>query len=330
MATIRDIAKEAGVSPAAVSRILNNDATLSAAEETRKRVLEAAHRLNYQKKHRRSKAAFVLGIVQWFSAEDELRDSYYVMIRKGIEDFCVKHSIEIVRVFRTDQDYRDSLAKVNGILCIGKFSKGRIEEFISLCRNVIFLDMSAKDYPVTTLMMDFPHAVRQALDYLTGLGHRDIAYLGGKEYTSEGELVRDERRETYLQYMKEHELEYEEYLLEGSFSNASGYDMAKELLKKKELPTAIFAASDAIAFGAIKAIQEEGMKIPEDISIVGFNDEEMSAFSSPALTTIHAPAYDMGQHGANLIYAAANLSIHTPLKVRVSCELVIRESCTKR
>lgn len=330
MATIRDIAKEAGVSPAAVSRILNNDATLSAAEETRKRVLEAAHRLNYQKKHRRSKAAFVLGIVQWFSAEDELRDSYYVMIRKGIEDFCVKHSIEIVRVFRTDQDYRDSLAKVNGILCIGKFSKGRIEEFISLCRNVIFLDMSAKDYPVTTLMMDFPHAVRQALDYLTGLGHRDIAYLGGKEYTSEGELVRDERRETYLQYMKEHELEYEEYLLEGSFSNASGYDMAKELLKKKELPTAIFAASDAIAFGAIKAIQEEGMKIPEDISIVGFNDEEMSAFSSPALTTIHAPAYDMGQHGANLIYAAANLSIHTPLKVRVSCELVIRESCAKR
>ncbi|MBR1391237.1 MAG: LacI family DNA-binding transcriptional regulator [Lachnospiraceae bacterium] len=330
MATIRDIAREAGVSPAAVSRILNNDTTLSATEETRKRVLDAAHQLNYKKKNRKSKAAFVLGIVQWFSAEDELRDSYYLMIRKGIEDFCVKHSIEIVRVFRTDQDYRDSLAKVNGILCIGKFSKGRIEEFISLCRNVIFLDMSAKDYPVTTLMMDFPHAVRQALDYLTGLGHRDIAYLGGKEYTSEGELVRDERRETYLQYMKEHELEYEEYLLEGCFSNASGYDMAKELLKKKELPTAIFAASDAIAFGAMKAIQEEGMKIPEDISIVGFNDEEMSAFSSPALTTIHAPAYDMGQHGANLIYAAANLSIRTPLKARISCDLVIRESCAKR
>ena len=84
MATIKDIAREAGVSPAAVSRILNNDPTLAVAAETKKRVLEKAEELGY-KKRRNTKACFTIGIVQWFSAEDEMRDSYYLMIRQGIE-----------------------------------------------------------------------------------------------------------------------------------------------------------------------------------------------------------------------------------------------------
>lgn len=329
MATIRDIAEQAGVSPAAVSRILNDDPTLSTTAETRQKVLDVALALNYKKKHSNSKASFVLGIVQWFSAEDELRDSYYLMARKGIEDFCVRHSIGIVRVFRTDEDYRESLSRVNGIICIGKFSKKRIDEFIAICNNIAFLDMPVDEYNVTTLTMDFKFAVRKALDYLTELGHERIAYIGGREYIGDNELVADERRDTYTKYMREHNRFRKEYMLEGSFSTASGYEMMQELLKRKELPTAVFAASDTIAFGAMKAIKEAGLKIPGDISVIGFNDEEMSAFSSPSLTTIHAPAYDMGQHGANLVYAASNLSIQTPLKVKIPCQLVVRDSCDK-
>ena len=80
----------------------------------------------------------------------------------------------------------------------------------------------------------------------------------------------------------------------------------------------------------MRAIREQGLQIPQDISIIGFNDEETCSYMSPPLTTIHAPAYDMGQHGANLVYVASNLSIHTPLKVKIPCELVIRESCSKQ
>jgi LacI family transcriptional regulator len=175
--------------------------------------------------------------------------------------------------------------------------------------------------------MDFKGAVNAALDYLTELGHEKIAYIGGEEYTSDNELVFDERRETYLKYMREHNKFKKQYMVEGTFTSASGYEIMKEMLNKKDVPTAVFAASDAIAVGVIKAIKEAGLKIPKDISVCGFNDEEMSAYSFPALTTIHAPAYDMGQHGANLVYVASNLSIETPLKIKIPCELIKRESC---
>ena len=79
----------------------------------------------------------------------------------------------------------------------------------------------------------------------------------------------------------------------------------------------------------MRAIQEKGLSIPDDISIIGFNDTEMSSYTTPALTTISAPAYDMGQHGANLIYAATNLNINTPLKAKIPCQLMKRESCKK-
>ncbi|MCR5701423.1 MAG: LacI family DNA-binding transcriptional regulator [Lachnospiraceae bacterium] len=329
MTTLKDVAKRAGVSTAAVSRILNDDPTLSTTPETRHRVLDAALELNYKKKHPNSKASFVLGIVQWYSAEDEMRDSYYLMVRKGIEDFCIKHSIGIVRVFKTDEDYKESLSRVNGIICIGKFSKKKVDEFISICSNIAFLDMPVDDNKVTTITMDFKNAVRKVLDYLTQLGHDKIAYVGGEEYTSDNELVVDERRDTYLKYMREHNKFKKQYMVEGTFTSSSGYELMKEMLSKKDVPTAVFAASDAIAVGVIKAIKEAGLKVPEDISVCGFNDEEMSQYSSPALTTIHAPAYDMGQHGANLVYMASNLSITTPLKIKIPCEIVERESCGK-
>ena len=122
------------------------------------------------------------------------------------------------------------------------------------------------------------------------------------------------------------ELKYVEVI---AVTAKSGYDMMMDLLDSSNLPTAVFAANDAIALGAMKAIKERGYKIPRDISIVGFNDEESSTFITPPLTTIHAPSYDMGQHGANLVYVASNLSIKTPLKAKIPCPLVIRESCAR-
>ena len=100
MATIRQIAQMAGVSPATVSRILNNDSTLSVTEETRIRVFAVAEELHYTKKTGTDKAAFRIGILQWFSAEEEQRDDYYLRARQGIEDYCIRNSISIVRAYR--------------------------------------------------------------------------------------------------------------------------------------------------------------------------------------------------------------------------------------
>lgn len=328
MATLKDIAQAAGVSAGAVSRILNHDPTLSASPETKQRVFDIAKELNYQKSRNRDKALFKMGILQWFSAEQEMADSYYLLVRQGIEDYCQKHSLGVVRAFQSDAASIEQLKGVNGLICIGKFSGEEIRTFMEICQNIVFLDMPVLEEEITTLTMDFQSAVFEALDHLTALGHKKIAYLGGKEYVGEQELFSDERKTAFLSYMKEHQLDTD-FIFEDSFSAASGYQMMLELFQQPELPTAIFAASDAIAFGAMRAIQEKGLSIPEDISIIGFNDTEMSAYTTPPLTTIHAPAYDMGQHGANLIYAATNLNISTPLKAKLPCRLVLRESCKK-
>lgn len=133
MATIRDIAKEAGVSAGAVSRILNNDATLSVAPETREHVLAIARKLNYTKSSRTkamAKNTFTMGIVLWYTAEQELKDSYYLRVRQGVEDFCMKNVIRVVRIFPNEPDGLKQLASVNGLICLGKFSKKKLIHFL--------------------------------------------------------------------------------------------------------------------------------------------------------------------------------------------------------
>lgn len=330
MTTIKDIARAANVSPATVSRILNDDPTLSVLPETKERVLQTAKELHYTKKKSvRLKKAFQLGLVLWFSEEDEMKDSYYVSARKGVEDFCISQSIEMVRVFKNDSDYSERLHGVDGIICLGKFAKSEVRTLIDICSNIVFLDMKVTEYHITSLTMDFKQAVNEAMEYLYQLGHRRIGYLGGKEFVGDGELLVDPRRETYLSFMKKKQLSYEAHLWEGSFNATSGYELGKQIVASKERPTAIFAASDALAIGALRAFNEADLRVPEDISIIGFNNTEVSEYTVPPLTTINAPAYDMGQHGANLIYAASNLSIRTPLKAEIPCSLVVRDSCTK-
>ena len=159
MATLKDIANKAQVSVATVSRILNKDATLKASMETKQKVIEIAKDMGYKKIARQDKAAFSLGILQWFSAEQEMEDHYYLRVRKGIEDFCIKNCIREVRVFKSDMDYMSQLQGVDGLLCIGKFSKKEVNDLIRITPNIIFLDMPVDEYAVTTFSLDFKKAV---------------------------------------------------------------------------------------------------------------------------------------------------------------------------
>ena len=330
MVTIKDIANECGVSPASVSRILNNDKKLQVTDETRKKVVETADKLGYVKRNRaRSKSEFKLGILQWFSSQQELEDEYYLRIRKGVEDFCIKNSIQIVRAYRTDKDFKQTLKDCNGLVCVGKFSREEADELIAFNSRIVFLDMKSVHPEITTITVDLYGATKEALEFLYGLGHKKICYLGGIEYASGSEVVSDDRKLAYMIFMKKKELPYEDLIKEDEYTSASGYRMMNEVLEGKTIPTAVFDASDAIALGAIKAIKEHGQRIPEDISIIGFNDNEVSEFTEPPLTTMRAPSYDMGQHGANLVYVAGNLDIKTPLKVMIPCTMVKRGSCAE-
>lgn len=140
MATLKDIAKKAGVSSATVSRILNQDETLSVTTKTRERVLEIAQELNYKKKTAPSSKT-VIGIFQWVTLFQELEDPYYQAIRSGIERYCMTENLEIRRAFQSDPDYINALHDVQGLICIGKFNAEQIQLFESITPNVIFVDM---------------------------------------------------------------------------------------------------------------------------------------------------------------------------------------------
>lgn len=350
MATIRDIAEEAEVSPATVSRILNQDSTMHVTDETRDRVLLAADRLGYKKKSTANRSGgsgsdtrayttdllktphtgFRMGILQWFSSEQEIQDDYYLLIRKGIEDFCRRNDVTLIRAYRSDTDYKKQLDNLDGMICIGKFAADDVNELIQNKHNLLFVDMPVDKPSVTTLTIDFQNAAKEALQYLCQLSHRRITFIGGVEYASGKELVQDPRKQAYHEFMATHGLSEYEQIVEGAFTAASGYKCMTEILSSgKELPTAILAASDAIAIGVMKAIKNAGLKVPKDISVIGMNDTEMAEFTSPPLTTMHAPAYDMGQIAANLVFMGAISPLRTPMKITIPCSMVERQSCDR-
>lgn len=330
MATIKDIAVSAGVSSATVSRILNNDNTLNVSPETRQKVLDTAHALNYKKKSRASgKSIYTLGIVQWFSPQQEIEDNYYLLIRQGIEDFCMQNCIHVVRTYKADVNYIDSLKNVDALVCVGKFSAGEIQQFREMTSGIIFLDMPIEDMNISTITLDFEQAMKTGLDYLTSLGHRKIGFLGGKEYLADQTLFPDMRMTLFTQYCERYGIIYKPFVLEETFTIESGYQMMQKLLEAEDLPTAVVASSDPIALGALRALNDRGIQVPQNISLMGFDDTSLSSFTTPPLTTIHAPAYDMGSFGANIVFNILKQQPATALKIKLPCKLMERQSCRK-
>lgn len=328
MATIKDISQKTGISAGAVSRILNNDPYLSVTEETRQKVIDAARELGYKRKSKSSllKNSFTIGIVQWFSIQQEIEDSYYLYIRHGIEDFCMKNNITVIRAFKTDHAYTESLRDADALICIGKFGTKDILSLKKISNKILFIDMDIDDDSISTINLDYKNAMFQALDYLVKCGHRSIGFLGGKEYLEGHVLYQDKRKDYFEEYCMMHNISYKDFILLDRFSTKSGYDMMLNLIRKKMLPTAIFAASDPIAIGALSALTDRGYKVPDDISIIGFDDTDASGYTTPALTTIHTPSYHMGNYGAGIVYHLLNAKNAPPMKIKLPCSLTIRAS----
>lgn len=331
MATIREIAAKAQVSPAAVSRILNNDASLNVTVSTRQRVFDAAAELGYEKKERTKKTPDTLtyGILQWYSPKQELDDPYYLSIRLGVENYCSEKHINVVRAFRSDSDHMASLAGADGLICIGKFDQKEIESFKKLTPRFILVDMYTSRVEYNSISLDFENAVLDVMNHLHALGHKTIGYLGGKEYLSDERIYPDMRRKVFKAFCTRHNITYVPYTLEDTYTSEAGYRMMSELIQKESVPSAIFAASDSIAIGAMRALSEHGYQIPEDVSIIGFDDISSAAYTAPPLTTVHAPAYEMGAYAAAFLMTQYPLfeQYKTPLHMTLPCRFVKRGSC---
>lgn len=334
MATITDIAKEVGVSISTVSRVLNYDTSLSAAEDTKRKIFEAAEKLNYSKKKKNSKittknSSKTIGLVTWRSDNEELDDIYYMSIRLGVEKKAKELDYTVSNI---SFDNIDAINSVAGIIAIGKFTQRKIE-FLSA--NNPNLCVIGSNFPLTNydcVNSDFSQATELALTYLLQLGHKKIAFIGAEESNNlyGFRKFKTPTANTYIDMMTFHNLFDENYFFiktNSELNVQTSEELTQEAISKWDghLPTAILAANDTFAIGIIHTLNQLSISVPEDISVMGINDISISRFVSPALSTVRANTEEMGEIGFKLLHERMD---HPEIGKRVflETELVVRES----
>ena len=331
MATIRDVAKLAGVSPTTVSHVING--TRFVREETRARVLEAMRRLNYQPnrlaRSLRQKRTHTLGLLIPNSA-----NPFFAEVLRGIEDACFEMGYSVI-LCNADDDPEKELEylsvlvekQVDGIVLV---SAGAADESLRLLTAsrvpAVVVDREFASQGFDTVVTDNQGGGYAATRHLLSLGHRRIGCITGPSL-----LTPSAARVTgYRQALEEAGVPFdEELVVPGDFRSESGYEMTRKLLGLPEPPTAIFACNDMMALGAICAVHEAGLRVPDDVSVVGFDDITLASYSVPRLTTIAQPRHKMGFMAARMLIERIS-NRDAPIKRELlPTTLIVRDSCAR-
>ena len=338
--TLSDVAKAAGVTSMTVSRVVNESGNVS--EETREKVLKAVRELNYRrnglarglKRQRTDTIGLVLGDIANPFAAELARAVREVTTRRGYNLFiCIsEHSAkEDVAAFNALADHQ-----VDGIL-VATRSNGigdeHLSEMIDRGVSVVCIGRDFHNENADSVTADALSGGFQATQHLIDLGHRRIAFIGATMQSGAGL----KRFQGYLKAMQENGLEVDERLVTGNTEASDdapgysteklGYEAMKRLLVLPNRPTAVFARNDFTAIGAINAVKEAGLSLPEDISIVGFDDIPMAMHTSPALTTVRQPTRREGALAAEFLIRRIESEADVEREERIlECELIVRGS----
>ncbi len=331
MATIKDIAQAAGVSSATVSRVLNQDQAMSVSDETRTKIFTIAEQLGYKKSKRtnkRSKSSHRIAIIEWYTEQEELDDLYYYSIRLGAEKRAQELGYEIIRIFNNDS--MAQLENIDGIIAIGKFSPDKIKELETYSDNLVFVDSDTLNYGHSCVTTDFENSVINVIDYFINNGLKKIGMIAGQETSSDkSTLLSDPRLNTFQSYLKQLKL-YDPNLIKiGSFSSEAGYKIMKEFIMElgDNLPQAFFVANDALASGALRALQEAKIPVPERVSLISFNDTSLAKYMYPKLSTVTVFTEEMGKQAIQILEQSfLKDSPSVAYMVKLATRLTIRES----
>lgn len=303
MATIKDIAEKVNLSIATVSRVLNEDPTLSVGDDTKKRIFQAAETLNYQKHLlKKNNRPLRIAIVQWYTEEEELNDMYYYSIRAGVEKEIERRQHKFIRLFQHTEKHNSE--KMDGIIAIGKFSEAQMDKLRAWSLPICFVDNHYAFPSYDSVVVDFGQATVGVVNRFIKQGHMNIGILGGKEtFKDESIMPRDPRMETFCTCMKENELYQKRYCFQGVFTVDSGYDMMRKAIQQlgDDLPTAFFCANDSIAVGALRALHESNITVPDRVEMIGFNDTSVAKYVHPPLSTVQVPTELMGETAMSIL-----------------------------
>lgn len=308
MATLKVIAKAAGVSATTVWRVLNSDATLSITEEKRRAIIETAASMNYasprSRKTSNRNALRRVAIVHFLRPEHELVDPYYVSLRMGVERRCQELKMETVRIYNAGNMTEPALLEnASGVVAIGSFDPAQIDWLARYSRHVVFADSIPANEEFDAVASDLSVAMRKLLAALTQKGYQRIAYIGWAG-RADSDPLSEIRCRSYRDWMQTH-AQFDPALCitrpNPEHNNEQlGYELTKRLLSKAK-PDAIVTCNDNVAIGTYRMLNELGVSIPDDIAVASFNDIPTAQFLNPPLTTMRLPAEQIGETAVDLL-----------------------------
>ena len=265
--------------------------------------------------------------MQWYSEQEELNDLYYYSIRIGLEKRAQELGYDVVRYF--NNDILTISENVSGIIAIGKFSSEQINRLENLSKNLVFVDSDTLNAGHPCVTTDFDNAVVKVLDYFMQQGFTKIGMIAGEERTTDQkELIVDQRFRTFKNYAYENNLYNPDYVFVGDFSAPSGYALMKKAITElgDDLPQAFFVANDTLAIGALRALQEANISVPDRVSLISFNDTALTKQVFPALSSITVYTEEMGRTAVDILNHQLIKRHTVPTMTRLATTLTLRES----
>ncbi|WP_322798464.1 LacI family DNA-binding transcriptional regulator [Thermoflexus sp.] len=329
--TLEEIARLAGVSRSTVSRVINHHPSVR--PEVRERVWRIIREVGYQPhaaaRNLATRRSQIVGVVIPEALPKFFSDPYFPAVLRGISDALTERGYHLMLSLLSPQQEEDFYQRalrgrlVDGIIVISaQITDPLIRQAYQEGLPVISVGRYPQEPGVSYVDVDNVGGGRMATDHLLRLGRRRIATIAGPQTRAPG----IDRLEGYRAALRAWGIDPPpEWIAEGDFTEIGGYVAMRRLLSAR--PDAVFAASDLMAVGAMKAIREAGLRIPEDIAIVGYDDVELARFTDPPLTTVRQPIYELGRIAVRLLLSQLEEGAREPQQVVLPTELVIRASC---
>lgn len=344
MVTLKNLSEITGYSIATISRVLNNDKTLRASEETKKIIKTVAKTSGYKtlqskKNKQKIKSSLYnrccLGIVEPSNIQEYIQDPYYLYLKGFVEQECFNKKIETVKIQYNTKSKKYNFfpnKKVDGIITIGHFSVKEIDDMKKITKNIVFLDCAPHDGNYSSVIVDLKLGLKRGVDYLISCGHKNICFAGPKTAPNIfKELELEIKRVAFLEYIKEKNISENCSLLECERSTESAYENTKLFIEKniKNLPTVFLAVNESVALGILNALKEKNIKVPEEISVLSYNNTIFSAFITPPLSSISIDSEYMAQTAVELTVKQAKTKLFRPVQILTFPYITEKQSIKK-
>lgn len=331
LTTIYDVALKSGFSATTVSKAFNDYSDIST--KTKNEILKVAKEMGYlPNSHARTiltKKSWTVGVLYLESSGRGIKHPFFNAVIEGFKESMESKGYDLMFVSKDIGNGKFSYLEhcqfrsIDGVIIVhSDYHNEDVQELLRSDIPCVLIDMESEHG--STVCSDNYRGGFEALDYLYSLGHRDIAHISGGDDTFSG----PKRRKGFKQALKQYGLPIKaEWIVDGGyFTYDSGYHSMQTLLNLAKRPTAVFVAGDYMALGAIQAIKDHGLRVPEDISIIGFDDIELAQYTTPKLTTIGQNTNRIGGKAADILMEAIDSKETISINM-IPTELIVRESC---